>query len=57
MEPNNFHPLREKIKLGVRLAYEKLVRETALRDGELVFSRDGKIVHVKAKDLLPTLKS
>ena len=43
--------LRNKILKGVDLAVEKLIRRKQKEDGELVFSKDGKVVIVKAKDL------
>ena len=44
--------MRDKIVKGVDLAYQRLLIVKAKEDGELVFSRDGKIVKVKARDLL-----
>lgn len=43
--------LSEKIRKGVDLAYKRLVIKRQKEDGELIFSEDGKIVRVKAKDL------
>lgn len=43
--------LVEKITAGVKLAIQRLIERTKKEDGELVFSRDGKIVRVKARDL------
>lgn len=42
-----------KITEGVKLAIERLIEKTKKEDGELVISRDGKIVRVKARDLRP----
>lgn len=43
----------EKINEGVLKAYDKLVHEKALVDGDLIFAEDnGKIIRVKAKELL-----
>jgi len=50
MENNNIE-LREKIRLGLSLAFKKLVAYKAKNDGVLVFSDQGKIVKVKAKDI------
>jgi len=47
-ERNDF---REKISRGLTLAFQRLVERTKKEDGELVFSRGGKIVRVKARDL------
>ncbi len=44
--------LRDKLLKGCALAFKRLVIKTAKDDGELVFWRDGRIVYVKAKDLL-----
>ncbi len=47
-----FEELRNKIVKGMNLAFDKLVIEKAAKDQEFVFSKDGKIYTVKAKDLL-----
>jgi hypothetical protein len=44
--------LREKILKGIKISFEKLVRETAKNDEELIFEENGEIVRVKAKDIL-----
>ena len=44
--------MRNKIIQGIDLAYERLLIAKQKDDAELVFSRDGKIVKVKARDLL-----
>lgn len=44
--------LNEKILEGIRKAVRQLYERVAARDGEVVISRDGKVVTVKAKDLL-----
>lgn len=43
--------IREKILQGLELAFRRLVEEKKREDGELVFSKDGKIYKVKARDL------
>ena len=43
----------DKVTEGVKLAIERLIEKTKKEDGELVISRDGKIVKVKAKELRP----
>jgi hypothetical protein len=43
--------LHDKIMKGMRLALDKLIIEERKTDGSLVFSKDGKIVHIKARDL------
>jgi hypothetical protein len=47
-----FREIRKNIIKGVQLAYKKLVISKAKQDGELILSRNGKVVRVKAKDLL-----
>lgn len=44
--------LRNKIIKGIDLAYDRLLTAKQKDDSELVFSRNGKIVKIKAKDLL-----
>jgi hypothetical protein len=43
--------LRSKILKGIDLAVERLIRKKQKEDGELVFSQNGQVVVVKAKDL------
>lgn len=43
--------LFEKITSGVQLAVKRLIEQTKKEDGELVISRNGKVVRVKARDL------
>ena len=43
--------LVEKITRDVKLAIQRLIERTQKEDGELVISRDGKVVRVKARDL------
>lgn len=51
MNDKDMKELEEKILKGIALAYEKLVEQKKREDGELVFSQDGKIITVKARDL------
>jgi hypothetical protein len=44
--------LRRKILQGIELAYHKLLLAKQKEDGELVISKNGQVVRVKAKDLL-----
>lgn len=44
--------LSEKILEGIRKAVRQLYEHEAERDGEVVITREGKVVKVKAKDLL-----
>ena len=43
--------LLDKITEGVKLSIHRLVEKTKKENGELVFSKDGKIVRIKARDL------
>ena len=43
--------LVDKITAGVKLAIQRLIERTKKEDGDLVISRDGKVVRVKARDL------
>lgn len=50
----NNHPyseLRDKIIAGTKLAFERLVEKAKLDDDYLVFSRNGKVIKVKASSL------
>jgi hypothetical protein len=49
---NKVSVLTSKISEGLKLAFDKLVKEKAKEDGELIFCEDGKIIKIKAKDLL-----
>ncbi len=48
--------LLNKITLGFRLAYEKLVKESALHGESLLFGRNGKTVRIPAVELLKDLE-
>ena len=48
----NADSIIEKIHKGLQISFEKLVREKAKDDEELVFSENGEIVRIKAKDIL-----
>lgn len=43
--------LLEKITNGVQLAVKRLVEQTKKDDGELVISKNGKVIRIKARDL------
>lgn len=43
--------MRLKLEQGMKISFKKLVLKLREMDEELVFSRDGKIVRVKAKDI------
>lgn len=50
-EKLNTPDLRRKILKGIDLAVERLIRQKQKEDGELVFSRNGQVVVIKAKEL------
>jgi glycerate kinase len=43
--------LRTKIEQGINLAYKRLILKKQMEDGDLVFTRNGKIIKIKAKEL------
>ena len=43
--------LVDKITEGVKLSIQRLIERTKKEDGELVISKDGKVVRVKARDI------
>lgn len=51
MSTSESDQLVEKITAGVKLSIQRLIERTKKEDGELVVSRDGKIVRIKARDL------
>ena len=51
MTSENIKDLRAKILQGIKLSYSRLLTSKQKEDGELVISRNGKIVKVKAKEL------
>jgi len=44
--------IEEKILKGLQISFEKLVKEKAKNDEDLIFGENGKIIRVKAKDIL-----
>jgi phage terminase large subunit-like protein len=51
MTKENIQDLRTKILQGISLAYQRLLIARQKEDGELVISRNGKVVKVKAREL------
>ena len=49
---HKYSDIRDKIIEGVQKAIDKLIIKTAQEDGELIFSENGKIKIMKAKELL-----
>jgi len=52
MNTDKVKDLRDKIIKGIDLAFDRLLIAKQKDGSDLVFSRNGKIVKVKAKDLL-----
>ena len=51
MTTQEIDSLRTKILKGISVSYNKLLAATQKEDGELVVSKDGKIIRVKARNL------
>jgi hypothetical protein len=51
MNRENIKELREKILKGIELSYDRLLISKQKDDDELVFSRNGQIVKIKARKL------
>jgi len=51
MTKENIKELRSKIIRGIELSYNRLLIAKQKEDGELVISRNGKIVTIKARDI------
>ena len=53
MKKDNFdsEDFKKKIALGFDIAFQKLLKEKQAKDGTLVFSENGKIIKVKARDI------
>jgi len=52
MKNKEIAELREKILKGIALSAERLIQLKQKTNGELVFSKDGEIVFIKASDLI-----
>ena len=44
--------LKEKILKGLELSFQRLLEKKIKEDGEFVFLKDGRIIHIKARDLV-----
>lgn len=51
MSKSESDKLFEKIAHGIKLSVHRLIERTKKEDGDLVISRDGKVIRVKARDL------
>lgn len=43
--------LRNKVLIGLSLSYNRLIERKQKEDGNLIFSKNGKIIKVKARSL------
>lgn len=50
MIPNEL-ALRNKLLVGLSLSYSRLIEKKQIEDGNLIFSKNGKIVKVRARKL------
>lgn len=51
-EKLNINSLEKKLTEGLRKATYKMLEKAALLDEEVVISRDGKVLKIKAKELI-----
>jgi hypothetical protein len=51
MSDKELYDFKNKIIKGLTLSFQRLVAQKKKDDGVLVFSKDGKIVEVRARDL------
>jgi hypothetical protein len=51
MKPLQRDPLIDKITEGINLAIRRMIERTQKEDGELVVSRNGKVVRIKARSI------
>jgi hypothetical protein len=49
--PVQIEELRSKILKGIDLAVEKLIKSKVKQDSELVYSKEGQVFRIKARDL------
>lgn len=49
--------LRNKLLVGINLSYSRLIEKKQKEDGNLIFSQNGKIVKVKARNLSEEVES
>lgn len=51
MSKSESDQILDKITEGVKLSIHRLIERTKKEDGELVISKNGKIIRIKARDL------
>jgi hypothetical protein len=49
---NNTSALRAKILKGIEIAFLRLLERKSKEIGELIYCKDGRIIRIKARDLL-----
>ncbi len=49
-DKEKFLNIKNKIEKGLDLTFQKLLEKKIKEDGEFVFSENGKVVHVKARE-------
>lgn len=54
MKKTAFNPItfKKKLRKGLDLSFERLLETKKKTDGILVFSRNGKIIRIKARDFI-----
>ncbi len=52
MNTEEIAEIKIKILKGIDLAYQKLLEDKIKEDGEIAVSKNGKVILVKAKDLI-----
>ena len=57
MTDDELDKVRDKITEGVKLSIKRLIERTKKEDGELVIAKDGKIISVKASDLMEEIEN
>ena len=54
---DKYQELFDKITKGLELTFERLLAAKRKEDGEFVFSENGKIIRIKARDYIPKPKN
>lgn len=52
MKSNKTDDLKKRILAGIELAFIKLLKDKSRDDAELIFSKNGKIIKIKARDII-----
>lgn len=51
MSKSESKQILDKVGQGIQIAIRRLIDRTKREDGELVISKDGKVIRIKARDL------